>query len=121
MLQEIHEVTVPCNGCTACCRGRAIRPLYPERGDVVEDYEHQHVGGVPALAWSEGGDCVYVGPGGCTIHARRPALCRGYDCRVGYLSLTRQQRRADARARPYQRAIYRAARRLLESKQMEVL
>ena len=107
------DVIVPCNGCTVCCRGRAIRPLYPERGDVVEDYEHQYVRGVPALAWSEGGDCIYVGSDGCTIHDRRPSLCRGYDCRIEYLSLTRQQRRADMKARPYQMAIYKAARRLL--------
>ena len=108
------DVIVPCNGCTACCRGRAIRPLYPERGDVVEDYEHQRVDGILALAWSEDGDCIYVGPEGCTIHDHRPALCRGYDCRVEYLSLTRQQRRADVKARPYQRAIYGAAKGLLE-------
>lgn len=113
------EVAVPCNGCTACCRGRAIRPLYPERGDVVESYARQGIDGVLALAWSEGGDCVYVGSEGCTIHARRPVLCRGYDCRVAYLNLTRRQRRADARARPYQRAIYAAARKLL--KRMEAV
>jgi len=88
------EVAVPCDGCTACCRGRAIRPLYPERGDVVETYVHQYVEDVPALAWNSNGDCIYVSPEGCTIHARRPALCRGYDCRVAYLALTRRQRRA---------------------------
>ena len=109
------EIIVPCDGCTACCRGRAIRPLYPERGDVVEDYEHVYADvDVPVLAWNENGDCVYVGPEGCTIHARRPALCRGYDCRVEWRALSRRQRRADMRARPYQRAIYAAARKLLK-------
>lgn len=108
------EIIVPCDGCTACCRGRAIRPLYIERGDVREDYEHQRVNGVLALAWNKDGDCVYVGPEGCTIHARRPSLCQRYDCRVEYLSLTRRQRRADAKVRPYQGAIYKAAKGLLK-------
>lgn len=81
----------------------------------MRDYELQVVDGVVALAWNEDGDCIYVGPEGCTIHARRPALCRGYDCRVAYLSLTRQQRRADAKVRPYQKVIYAAARKLLEA------
>lgn len=105
---------MPCDGCTACCRGRAIRPLYPERGDVVQHYSHQYVDGIPALAWNKDGDCIYVGSEGCTIHARRPALCRGYDCRVAYLAVTRRQRRADAKGRPYQKAIYAAARKLLK-------
>ena len=109
------EVIVPCDGCTACCRGRALRPLYPKRKDIVKDYETQRVNGILALAWNEDGDCIYVGPEGCTIHDRRPALCRGYDCRVEYQSLTRQQRRTDAIARPYQKAIYKAARGLLKS------
>lgn len=108
------EVIVPCDGCTACCRGRAIRPLYPERGDAIEDYEHQHVDGVVALAWSKSGDCFYVSSKGCTIHARRPILCREFDCREEYLGLTPHQRRADERARPYQKAIYDAAKRLLK-------
>ncbi len=108
------EIVVPCDSCTACCRGRAIRPLYSERGDAVETYVHQYVEGIPVLAWNSNGDCIYVSPEGCTIHTRRPALCRGYDCRVAYLNLTRRQRWVDVRKRPYQKAIYAAARKLLK-------
>ena len=28
------------------------------------------------------GDCIYLGDTGCTIHARRPQMCRELDCRI---------------------------------------
>ena len=83
---------VPCNGCTACCR-RELVPLLPEHGDDPGTFETQTIGTEPFLAVAENGDCVYLGPEGCTIHARAPAVCRAFDCRRFFLSLTRVQRR----------------------------
>jgi hypothetical protein len=72
---------VPCNGCTLCCQGDAIR-LLPE--DRVSDYQteaHPRIPGALMLAHKPNGDCVYLGEGGCTIHDRAPSLCRSADCR----------------------------------------
>ena len=112
----MHDVKVPCNGCTACCRGRLLRPLEPKKGDVVAEYKHLLAGGkVPVLAWSESGDCIYLGPGGCTIYKRRPSLCRGYDCRVQYLSMTSRQRKTSVRVGLHQEEMFRAAKRRLST------
>ncbi len=94
----IPLVPVPCNGCTACCRNDLI-VLHPELGDRAEDYETMvapfPITGKPVLALKhkpEGG-CIYLGEAGCTIHDRAPAICREFDCRRFYLSMTRAERR----------------------------
>ena len=72
---------VPCNGCTLCCQGDAVR-LEPE--DRVEDYEtepHPYIRGALMLAHKPNGECVYLAEGGCSIHDRAPSLCRSADCR----------------------------------------
>lgn len=78
---------VPCNGCTACCQGDGIF-LHPEHGDDPAQYETEAVlnpitGQVaPKLKQQPNGDCIYLDRGkGCTIHDRRPAICRAFDCR----------------------------------------
>lgn len=78
--------SVPCNGCTVCCRNELLF-LHPEDGDDASQYETQaavnpltgRVG--RALKRKPNGDCIYLGIGGCTIHDRAPALCREFDCR----------------------------------------
>ncbi len=75
------EAIVPCNGCTACCVNDAVR-LLP--GDDVGGYltePHPWMSGERVLAHKDNGECVYLGNGGCTIHARRPRMCRTMDCR----------------------------------------
>ena len=37
------------------------------------------------------GDCLYLGPGGCTIHDRAPAICRAFGCRKYFASLLAQR------------------------------
>jgi len=65
--------------CRACCR-RNLIPLIPQRGDVIWTYEHEVIatlaGTVAVLRCAESGDCIYLGPDGCTIHERAPAVCR---------------------------------------------
>lgn len=84
--------SVPCNGCTACCRNELLF-LHPEMGDRADDYQTMPavnpITGKPglALAHNENGDCIYLGEGGCTIHSRAPAICREFDCRRFFLSL----------------------------------
>lgn len=82
--QTVSEVA--CNGCTACCRGELV-VLHPEEGDDRDRYMTRSVidpsTGRPAAALQHNaaGDCIYLGPTGCTIHAYRPAMCRLFDCR----------------------------------------
>ena len=79
---------VPCDGCTRCCRGDAIR-LLP--GDDANEYitePHDHYAGQLMLAHKADGDCIYLGSAGCTIHDRRPLMCREMDCRMIALNFT---------------------------------
>lgn len=73
---------VPCNGCTLCCQGDAVR-LEPE--DMDKGYQtepHPYIPGALMIAHRPNGDCVYLGEGGCTIHDTAPSLCRAADCRA---------------------------------------
>ena len=72
---------VPCNGCTLCCQGDAIR-LQPE--DDASQYltePHPYAAGTLMLAHKPNGDCIYMTNSGCSIHDRAPLLCRAADCR----------------------------------------
>ena len=83
---------VPCNGCRACCIQEALI-LHPEMGDKPWEYlsrtfTHPLTGGkVFALDQKDNGECVYLGPDGCTNYEKRPALCREFDCRKFYLGV----------------------------------
>ena len=81
------SVSVPCAGCTLCCRGDAIS-LHPDKGDDPSQYQtvphfipELAEKGVVMLAHKPDRSCVYLGAGGCTIHGRAPLLCREFDCR----------------------------------------
>ncbi len=72
---------VPCNGCTLCCQGDAVR-LEPE--DVAAGYQtepHPYIPGALMIAHKPNGECVYLNEHGCSIHDHAPALCRSADCR----------------------------------------
>jgi Fe-S-cluster containining protein len=105
---------VPCGPCRACCRSELI-VLIPEDGDDVESYDHEMVfingaGEMPFLKHRKNGDCVYLDRDGCTIHERRPSLCRIFDCRAFYLSKTREQRQEHRKAGATARAVLNAGR-----------
>ena len=79
--QALYIREVPCNGCTICCQGDAIR-LQDE--DIVADYmtvPHPYLKNIFMLAHKENGDCIYLSDSGCSIHDRAPSLCRTADCR----------------------------------------
>ncbi len=72
---------VPCNGCTLCCQGDAVR-LEPE--DMAAGYQteaHPYIAGALMIAHKPNGDCVYLDERGCSIHDHAPSLCRSADCR----------------------------------------
>jgi hypothetical protein len=76
---EIKEV--PCNGCTLCCQGDAVRL---EADDLSMNYRtepHLYIKGALMIAHKENGDCCYLDENGCSIHDHAPSLCRSADCR----------------------------------------
>lgn len=94
----LPRANVPCNGCTACCRGEVVM-LLPGRDDV-ESYEHEivtlPVGTGPVLKKVDG-HCIYLADDRCSIHERAPTVCRVFDCRRWYLNHDRAARRRMAR------------------------
>lgn len=72
--------SVPCGTCTECCKGDAIF-IHPECGDIATDYLTEEYMGRTILQHKINGDCIYLGNSGCTIHDRRPTICRELDCR----------------------------------------
>lgn len=74
--------SVPCGTCNECCRGDAIF-LHPEHGDDASLYQTELYQGRVILAHKTNGDCIYLDRAlGCTIHDRRPTICREFDCRA---------------------------------------
>lgn len=95
----VIQADVPCNGCTACC-GNDMLILHPELGDDPAQYDTvpciHPLTSEPAimLRHKPGGGCVYLDPAkGCTIHGRAPAICRKFDCRLMYASMSRAERK----------------------------
>jgi hypothetical protein len=79
--RKVATRVVPCNGCTLCCQGDAVR-LEPEDLDAGYQTEtHPYIPGALMIAHRPNGECVYLDEHGCSIHDRAPSLCRSADCR----------------------------------------
>ena len=72
---------VPCNGCTLCCQGDAIRLLPEDNSAEYQIVPHPYIAGTLMLAHKQNGECIYVNEHGCSIHNHAPSLCRSADCR----------------------------------------
>lgn len=72
---------VPCNGCTLCCQGDAIRLTEEDNPEEYLTELHPYISGALMLAHKPNGDCVYLDENGCSIHDHAPSLCRSADCR----------------------------------------
>jgi Fe-S-cluster containining protein len=72
---------VPCGSCSLCCQGDAII-IHKDFGDRVSDYDCVRWNGLWKIRSKDNGDCIYLDRAkGCTIHHKRPAVCREFDCR----------------------------------------
>ena len=93
--------------------------LFPDEGDVVESYEHRVVdlpeGRGAILKKGSDGNCIYLGPSGCTIHDRAPKICRVFDCRRWFLSKSRNERRTMVKAGAADAAVFEAGRKRVSS------
>ena len=75
-------VRVPCNGCTLCCQGDAIRLMEEDNPLEYLTEPHPYFPGDLMLAHKQNGDCIYLNEKGCSIHSHAPLLCRSGDCRT---------------------------------------
>jgi Fe-S-cluster containining protein len=107
---------VPCDGCTACCRDGMLVYIDPEDDPMAEYETTMEPSGRAHLKHRPNGDCLYLDrKRGCTIHDRRPLMCRAYDCRDA-LRLMRSAGLSDLTilaAEHMSRDIYDAATRLM--------
>lgn len=88
-LQLGEATSVPCAGCTACCRSSQFVHIEP---DEVETLAHIDPAllfpapGRPAghvvMGYDGDGCCPMLSAAGCRIYEHRPRTCRTYDCRV---------------------------------------
>ena len=80
-MKKLKFTFVPCNGCTLCCQGDAIRLTEDDNPDDYKTEPHPYIPGALMLAHKPNGDCIYLQENGCSIHERAPSLCRSADCR----------------------------------------
>lgn len=74
---------VPCNGCVRCCVGDAVRILPVDDATQYEVVPHDTRPGELMLDHTLDGNCIYLDEDiGCTIHNRKPQMCRELDCRL---------------------------------------
>lgn len=84
---EIKKISqeVPCDNCTLCCQGDAVRLLPGDNHSLYITEPHPMHSKEKVLAHKENGDCIYLDRAkGCTIHAHRPIMCGTMDCRNIY-------------------------------------
>ena len=83
---------VPCNSCTVCCRHQIV--LLGQNDEAnMSVYDYRRIGGHRVLNNKPNGDCAHLGPEGCSIYEKRPFVCRTYDCRKHFKSLSGSERR----------------------------
>ena len=76
---------VKCGKCIQCCQWGwegQLRPVL--QPNELHLFDHDIVRGLPRLAISAVGECVYLSHDGCKIHDKRPQVCRDFDCRALY-------------------------------------
>lgn len=83
----LDQNAIPCDGCIQCCKNDQVI-LRPEDGDDLSLYEWEPIasalypGRVSAALKRDPqtGHCMYLAATGCSIHDKRPAICRRYHC-----------------------------------------
>jgi len=83
------EATVPCDGCTACCRSSFFVHIGPDETASLSRIPREllvRAPGLPpgymVLGYDERGHCPMLVDDQCSIYEDRPLTCRKFDCRV---------------------------------------
>ena len=84
-----RDSDVPCDGCTACCRGSQFVHIEPDEVATLARVPAALRFPAPGLApghvvmgYDEHGRCPMLIEDRCSIYDDRPRACRTYDCRV---------------------------------------
>ncbi len=79
---ELVDKILACGACTACCRNVKVEVGADEaqKLDTVLIRRPDLPISTRMLRQRDNGDCVYLGPKGCEIYERRPAMCRAFHC-----------------------------------------
>ena len=115
-MDNMGMYNVPCGGCTRCCHNDTVRLLPEDDPSQYQTKPHQHMTGALMLAHAPNGDCVYLGPQGCTIHATKPLMCRQMDCRLLAQKITWTKARKLEAQGVLHMSIWRRGKELLRSK-----
>jgi len=88
-LRSDAEMSVPCNGCTACCRSSQFVHIDPDETGTLGVIPPELLFPAPrlprghvVLGYDERGHCPLLVDDACSIYEHRPRACRTYDCRV---------------------------------------
>jgi Fe-S-cluster containining protein len=87
-IAEGGDATVPCRGCTACCRSFQFVEVGPDESDALAHIAPALLFPAPGrpgfnvLGYDERGHCPMLVDDRCSIYEHRPRACRTYDCRV---------------------------------------
>jgi Fe-S-cluster containining protein len=84
---SLDHNAIPCDGCIQCCKNDQVI-LRPEDGDDLSLYAWEPIEsalypGRKSAALKRDpltGYCIYLSATGCSIHDKRPAICRRYHC-----------------------------------------
>jgi Fe-S-cluster containining protein len=83
------EASVPCDGCTACCRSSFFIHIGPDETATLRRIPRALLArapGLPAghmvLGYDEHGHCPMLVDDRCSIYEDRPQTCRTFDCRI---------------------------------------
>ena len=106
---------VPCDGCTRCCHGDAVRLLASDDLSKYQTEPHPYMPEAWVVAHKPNGDCLYLGDEGCTIHDTKPQMCRDMDCRRIAMAITWTQARKAAAGGMLRMDVWRRGKELLAS------
>lgn len=91
---------IPCDGCIQCCKNDQVI-LHPEAGDDLSFFRWEPIASAlyPGRAMAAlkrdpiTGHCTYLTADGCSIHERRPSVCRRFHCARTALALEKLSHR----------------------------
>ena len=116
LIRNHGEAIVPCGSCHACCHSPV--EVRPDFGDNPDDYKLalSHDTSAPnglvmiTLDRKPDGSCYALKAGRCSIWAKRPQVCREFDCRRIFWSYDKAGRRELLDKGYFKRAVLDAGR-----------
>ena len=115
------DAVVACGSCTQCCKRTAVILVegdHPKLWQEAEFHPTPHpfmnMDRTPLLKHQANGDCVFLGPAGCTVYDIRPRMCRVFSC-VGWVTdliakFDRAERRRMIKTGEFDKEIFKAGR-----------